>query len=75
MYSKFAGALDKDNIGLVQPEELPAVEAPTMAWYGVYYDENDCAEKICIHENKCMTGINSGNNDINDVYKWLSDKL
>ncbi|SEH45318.1 hypothetical protein SAMN02910265_00716 [Ruminococcus flavefaciens] len=75
MYIKFAEALDKDDIGLVLPEAMPAVEAPTMAWYGVYYDENGCAEKICIHENKCMTGINSGNNDINDVYRWLSDKL
>ena len=72
---KLLKTFDKDDIGLVLPEAMPAVEAPTMAWYGVYYDENGCAEKICIHENKCMTGINSGNNDINDVYRWLSDKL
>ena len=75
MYSKFARALDQDDIGLIRPEALPAVEAPTMSWYGVYYDENGAAEKICIHENKCMTGVNSGNSDINDVYRWLSDKL
>ncbi|MCR4796664.1 MAG: hypothetical protein K5898_16110 [Ruminococcus sp.] len=74
-YTKFDAASKQDNIGLIQPTEVPSVEAPSMAWYGICSNENDKLEKVCIHENKCMTDVYSGNNDINDVYDWLSDKL
>jgi hypothetical protein len=72
-YSTMLKAVKSGNCDLKIPNELPTVEAPRRNWYGVYYDEDDTLATVKLHEEQCMTDINSGNEDLNDVYEWFSD--
>ena len=71
-YSKLLPICQKGSVGLVIPEELPAVEADTVTWYGYYYDSNGTPSTMVIHENRCMTNIFTDNETANAVYTWLN---
>lgn len=73
VYSTMIKAVKSGKCGMKVPDNLPAVEAPHSEWYGVYYDEDDALATVKLHENQCMTDINSENENLNDVYEWFSD--
>jgi hypothetical protein len=72
-YNKLVKASEKDDIGLVYPDSVPAVEAPEYNWFCIVYDENDNYKTVTFHKNTCMTSIDTGNDDLNYVYKWFSE--
>ena len=37
------------DFGLDEPEALPAVEAPSTSWYGIYYDEDGSCRELQFH--------------------------
>lgn len=55
---------------LVYPEALPAVEADSTTWCGLYYGEDGELTNIPFHADERMTGINTNNDHANGVYEW-----
>lgn len=70
-YSTMLKAVKSGNCDLKVPNELPDVEAPHRNWYGVYYDEDGALATVKLHEEQRMAAVNSGNEDLNDVYEWF----
>lgn len=75
MYQKLLRASAAKDKGLEKPGELPAVDAPYKRWSGICYDDKGELTEVLLHENRCMTDLNSYNRDINDIYGWLGENL
>lgn len=69
-YRKICDIADNAAYDLEYPEALPAVEADTEYWYGLYYDDAGELCYVLFHKNECMTDIYANDDRANEVYEW-----
>lgn len=67
-YNKLAAV--KNKCELAYPKELPAVEADSTTWYGLFYGEDGKLTNLPFHADERMTGIETNNDRANEVYEW-----
>lgn len=67
-YNKLAAV--KKKCELAYPKELPAVEADSTTWFGLFYGGDGKLTNIPFHADKCLTGIETNNDRANEVYEW-----
>ena len=72
-YLKVSNVLTSGDFQIIDPAEGPDVEADTVIWYGVYYDESGALQYRLIHKTDAIGEHISDNNDLNEVYAWLSE--
>ena len=70
-YLKVSNVIISGNFQIIDPTEGPDVEADTVIWYGVYYDESGELQYRLIHKKDAIGEHISDNNDLNEVYAWL----
>lgn len=71
-YKKLLKTAANKEYELVYPEVVPAVEADSTTWYGLYYDKNGKLLSLPIHENRQLTDIEANDDRANEIYKWYS---
>lgn len=69
--TKYRKNLNKVLFQIIDPAIGPDVEASTVIWYGVYYDENGELQYRLIHQTDAMGEHISDNDALNEVYAWL----
>ena len=69
--TKYRKNLNKVLFQIIDPAIGSDVEASTVIWYGVYYDENGELQYRLIHQTDAMGEHISDNDALNEVYAWL----
>lgn len=70
-YLRVSDLIKSGDFQIIDPTNGPDVEASTVIWYGVYYDENDNLQYRIIHQTDAMGEHTSDNDTLNEVYAWL----
>lgn len=74
-YQEVCKIATNDGYGMVEPDELPTVEARNVHLYGVYYDEEGVLKEIVLHEERCSTDIYSKDENANKIYDWYRQSI
>lgn len=74
-YHKIYEDCIKENFQIVYPEMISAVEAETIEWYCLYYDEAGNLCDIIIHKRDYTLDLYTDNEDVNEVYDWIMDSF
>lgn len=70
-YLQVSDLIKSGDFQIVDPTHGPDVEASTVIWYGVYYDENNKLQYRLIHKTDAIGEHTSDNDTVNEVYAWL----
>ena len=70
-YLQVSDLIKSGDFQIVDPTNGPDVEASTVIWYGVYYDENNKLQYRLIHQTDAIGEHTSDNDTLNEVYAWL----
>jgi hypothetical protein len=70
-YLQISDIITSGDFQIIDPAIGPDVEASTVIWYGVYYDENGEFKYRMIHQTDAMGEHISDNDTLNEVYAWL----
>lgn len=72
-YNKLSKVIADGKCEFVYDKPVPAVEANSTTWYGLYYDEGGKLTSFPIHANRNLSDIETNDDRANEVYEWYKD--
>jgi hypothetical protein len=74
-YETILEIADNADYKMVYPDVLPDVEARSVDWYGLYYNNEGKICYLLIHSEERMTQIYANDERANDIYRWYMDSI
>ena len=69
-YQKLCEVSGNEELQIIYPEQIPAVEAAQVWCYGFYYDKKGKLQNLIIHEEGCLTDFYTNDKQANEIYEW-----